>query len=336
MSERSGSGAKPAATKEYMDLSQELSIQKAFFDLKTRRPERLKARLNVSWSNWAFGREELARSLERLSRANVSYLELAGLSSDAPASPIKRQLDAHGIALSGICGAFSPMRDLSGVDAGSRRCALEYIQRNLDVGQALGAEYFLLLPGANGRTTSLDADDEARSLDALRSVADRFRECDIKGAIEPVCASEVSFCHTIADALDYIDKLDHPGIRHVNADCYHMVQGHEPIGASIVRCGEKLVNIHVADTNRGALGTDALDVDTLIMALYIVGHNRTGRFVTFEPIDARLTPYEFMQTHHSAAWLDSLVMDTISFFRKREELLLSPLINEGDYHPYVE
>ena len=35
-------------------------------------------RLNLSWSNWGFGMEPLERSLARLAKHNVPYIELHG------------------------------------------------------------------------------------------------------------------------------------------------------------------------------------------------------------------------------------------------------------------
>ncbi len=35
-----------------------------------------------------------------------------------------------------------------------------------------------------------------------------------------------------------------------------------------------LTNLHMADSNRCALGEGSLDLDTIIMALYLIGYNR--------------------------------------------------------------
>lgn len=44
------------------------------------------------------------------------------------------------------------------------------------------------------------------------------------------------------------------------------------------------MNLHMADSNRCALGKGSLDVDTIIMALYLIGSNHEGIFVTPEPL----------------------------------------------------
>ncbi len=51
------------------------------------------------------------------------------------------------------------------------------------------------------------------------------------------------------------------------------------IGEAILQAGDRLVNLHLAESNRCALGEGSLDLDTIIMALYVIGYNRAGRYV---------------------------------------------------------
>ena len=143
------------------------------------------------------------------------------------------------------------------------------------------------------------------------------------GAVEPIRAAETSLVHTIADAKRYIREVDHPGIRSINGDVYHMQSGESHIGAALLDAGEMLVNLHFADSNRCALGEGSLDVATIIRALYIIGHNQDGRFVTFEPLGPGGDPYPAMYGRPDPVKLNALVMDSIRYFRDCEEMVLS-------------
>ena len=66
------------------------------------------------------------------------------------------------------------------------------------------------------------------------------------------------------------------------------------IGAAIVDAGDQLINLHMADSQRGALGTGAMDLDTIIRALYVIGFNSEGKFVTPEPLGPGGDPYPAM------------------------------------------
>ena len=299
------------------------AIRKQFVELKQKQPKRLKNRLNLSWSNWGFGIEPLAASAARLAKHGVEFIELHGnhYGPDLGYQPKEtlKILGDHGITVAGICGMFSPDNDLSSNRAIQRQAALDYIRRELDFAQAVKAGYLLVVPGAVGRPTAYDASEFFRSTETLRIVAGDFVKAGIRAAIEPIRAAEVSFCHTIADAQAYIAAVDHPGVQHINGDVYHMQSGEAHIGEAVLAAGERLTNLHLADSNRCALGEGSLDVDTLIMALYLIGCNQPGCYVTPEPLGPGGDPYPAMNGMPDPERLDRLVEQTVRYIREREE-----------------
>jgi sugar phosphate isomerase/epimerase len=80
-----------------------------------------------------------------------------------------------------------------------------------------------------------------------------------------------------------------------------------------------MINLHISDSNRCALGDGSLDLDTLIMALYLIGFNREGCYVTPEPLGPGGDPYPAMYGKPDPAALDLLVQKTATYFREREE-----------------
>ena len=307
----------------------ELKIEKirtAFLELKKNNPEKLKQRLNLSWSNWGFGIEPLEASVSRLSKYGVNYIELHGnhYGNDLgyKLDDVKKILADYNVKVSGICGMFSPENDLSSNRASHSQAAVDYIKREIDFTKAIGGSYILVVPGAVGRNGAYDDSEFERSVETLRLVADRFTENNIKAAIEPIRSAEVSFIHTIADAKKYINAVAHPGVKHINADVYHMQSEEAHIGEALLDAGEMLLNLHLADSNRCALGLGSLDIDIVIMALYLLGFNREGRFVTPEPLGPGGDPYPAMFGKTDKAILDNMVRQTATYFREREEELL--------------
>ncbi len=299
------------------------AIRQQFLALKKHQPKRLKNRLNLSWSNWGFGIEPLSASAARLSKHGVTFIELHGnhYGPDLGYQPKEtlRILGDNGVKVAGICGMFSPDNDLSSNRAIQRQAAIDYIRRELDFARAVKAGYMLVVPGAVGRPTAYDASEFLRSAETLRIVAGDFRKAGVRAAIEPIRAAEVSFCHTIADAQSYIAAVNHPGVQHINGDVYHMQSGESHIGEAILSAGARLTNLHMADSNRCALGDGALDVDTLIMALYCIGYNQPSCYVTPEPLGPGGDPYPAMNGKPDPALLDRLVGQTARYFREREE-----------------
>ncbi|MGO9409419.1 MAG: sugar phosphate isomerase/epimerase family protein [Spirochaetia bacterium] len=302
-------------------------IRQAFLDLKKKHPEKLSRRLALSWSNWGFGIEPLAASAARLSRAGITFIELHGNhygpSLGYRPSETLKVLRDHGISVGGICGMFSEDNDLSSNRAAQRQAAIDYLEREVPFAAEVGASYILVVPGAVGRPHAYDSSELARSVETLRLVADLFVKHKVKAAIEPIRSAEVSFVHSVADAKAYIAAVSHPGVKHINGDVYHMQAEESHIGEAIVDAAEMLVNLHLADSNRAALGLGSIDLDTIIRALYLIGFNEDGRFVTPEPLGPGGDPYPAMYGNPDPRALDELVFQTARYFRERENEVLA-------------
>jgi len=302
-------------------------IRENFLKMKSEHPNQFKRRLNLAWSNWGFGLEKFEDSAERLSKAGMQFIEIHGnkYGDDLGYNPreVNKILSDHNIKVSGICGMFASDCDLSSNRGIFRQNAIDYIRRNIALGKEICATYFLIVPGAVGRPQKIDAAEFDRSVETLRLVADDFIKAKIRGAVEPIRSAEVSLCHTVDDALKYIKALDHPGVQHINGDVYHMLSEENHIGEAILKAGERLINLHLADSNRRALGDGCLDIDTMIMALYLTGYNREGCFATAEPLGPGGDPYPVMYERPDRKVLDQLVQKTVFYFREREEEVLA-------------
>lgn len=302
-------------------------IRSAFQELKKNHPERFQSRLNLSWSNWGFGVETLKKSAERLNRAGIHYIELHGnhygVDLGYKVDETLETLKDFNIKVSGVCGMFSFDNDLSSNRAIHRQAAVDYLKREIPFTAAVGGTYLLVVPCAVGRPTPYDSMEIFRSVETLKLVADLFVEHNVKAAIEPIRSAEISFVHTIADAKNYIDLVNHPGVKHINGDVFHMQAEESHIGEALLSAGNQLMNLHMADSNRCALGDGSLDLDTIIMALYLIDFNRPGCYVTPEPLGPGGDPYPAMHSKSDKELLDNLVLKTAKYFYEREAELLA-------------
>lgn len=299
-------------------------IRENFIKYKKEHPERLEKRLKFSWSNWGFGLEDFAVSCERLHRAGISYIELHGnhYGNDLGYRPgeVRNIMDAYGIQTGGVCGMFSADNDLSSNRPIQRQAAIDYIRREVEFTAEVGGRYMLVCPAAVGRSKKYDDSEMERSIDSLGRVADVFTEYQVRAAIEPIRSAETTLIHSVAQAKEYIERLNHPGVQHINGDVYHMLVEESHIGEAILDAGKQLTNLHMADTNRCALGYGSLDIDTIIMALYLLDYNNDDScFVTPEPLGPGGDPYPMQHAKTAPDILDKLVFDSVKYFREREE-----------------
>jgi len=280
------------------------------------------AEIKFSWSNWGFGMEPLARSAQRLVDNGIEWIELHGnrYGQDIgyKAKEVLETLGHYNVKVAGICGMFSKEAELASNSGPVRQAAIDYIRRQLDLCQEVGGSYMLIVPAAVGRPEAYDQVEFDRSVETLRLVADEFVKAGVQGAVEPIRSAEVSIIHRIAEAIEYIEAVDSPGIRHINGDVYHMYTEEVHIGEAVLEAGERLVNLDLADSTRMALGDGAMDIDTLLMALYVIDYTEGRRFATAEPLGAGGDPYPAMFGKPDPAVLDKLVKDSVTYWRERE------------------
>jgi len=300
-------------------------IEEQFEAVRKNSPDSFSPRLNLSWSNWGFGREALEVSAERLAKANVGFIELHGnhygpdLGYEVDAT--LAILQQHGLKVSGVCGMFSADNDMASNRPVCRQAAIDYLCREVPFTAAIGGDYLLVVPAAVGRPKSYDDVEEDRSAETLAQCAHLFTGHGVAAAIEPIRSAETSIVHTVKDAKRYLGKVNRPGIAHINADVYHMQSEESHIGEALMAAGNALMNVHFADSNRSALGEGSMDIATIIRALYVIGFNRLGRYVTFEPLGPGGDPYPAMYGRPDARKLDALVNTSVAYFRECEDFV---------------
>jgi sugar phosphate isomerase/epimerase len=283
-------------------------------------------KLKFSWSNWGFGLEPIEKSLERLSKYNIEFIELHGnlYGEDLGynVKELKKKLIDYGIKASGVCGMVMKESEISSASPFVRQRCIDYFKRNLEMCKEVNGEYLLFSPGAVGRPQKYDDFEFERAVETLSILANIFLDAGVKGAIEPVRADEVSICHTFSDALKLIKAVENKGVYYIGGDVYHMLHGESHIGETIIEYGDYLINLHMADTNRMALGTGMLNLDIIVMALYMINYNNKNVFLSAEPLGPGADPFPQMNGVTDPKILDKLVGDTASYFFKRENLLI--------------
>lgn len=303
------------------------AIRQQFLERKRSASGLGEKRLNLSWSNWSFGMEGLEASAKRLERAGLRFIELHGNHYGPDlgyrVSDTRTILSDHGLRVSGVCGMFSRENDLSSNNPVQRQRAINYLKREVPFTRDVGGAYLLVVPAAVGRSSTYDAMEFDRSVETLASQADLFTSQGVRAAVEPIRSAETTLVHTVADAKRYIQAVAHSGVKHINGDVYHMQTEEQHIGTAILDAGEALTNLHFADSHRGALGEGSMDVKTIIRALYVLGYNRDGCYVTFEPLGAGGDPYPAMYGKPDPVVLDHLVFRSIEYFGACEEAVLA-------------
>jgi D-psicose/D-tagatose/L-ribulose 3-epimerase len=110
---------------------------------------KIEHKLKFSWSNWGFGLEKIEKSLERLKKNNVQYIELHGniYGPDLGYKPVelKKILTFYNIKVSGVCGMVMRESEISSSSPYVRQRCIDYFKRNVAFCKEVGGDTYYFL-----------------------------------------------------------------------------------------------------------------------------------------------------------------------------------------------
>ncbi len=169
------------------------------------------------------------------------------------------------------CAAMGPDRDLIHPDAALRENGKDYIRQAIDAAHALGAAHLVgPIYSSVGRTWQQSADERARDLDllvaTLRELAIYASDKGVVLCIEPLNRFETSFVNVADQAIEIIDRVDHPNCA-ILLDTFHMNVEEKNMGDAIRKTGKRLKHLHTCENDRGAPGSGHVPWHSVAVAL---------------------------------------------------------------------
>jgi D-psicose/D-tagatose/L-ribulose 3-epimerase len=175
------------------------------------------------------------------------------------------------------CAAMGPDRDLIHPDKAIRDNGMTYLRQAIDAAKTLGATNLVgPLYSAVGRTWQSTPDERSRDTDLLvsqlRSLAEYAGDRGVVLCLEPLNRFETSFINLADQAIDMIDRVDHPACQ-IMLDTFHMNIEECSLGDAIRRTGKRLAHVHACENDRGAPGSGHVPWDDVAKALKNIGYN---------------------------------------------------------------
>jgi D-psicose/D-tagatose/L-ribulose 3-epimerase len=246
-------------------------------------------------SNWIYGDEPLRDQFARLARFGYQGIELVGEPARYSIDEVRALCKEFEIPVTSILGWSIwgiPGRDAASPDPDERAAALDYGRQCIDLASALEAPILVVLPAPAGRTAPTEApqlEDDWLSgyqtewelaVDSLRRLAGYAGERGVILGLEPINRYETFLVNNLDQALRLIAEVGSGQLK-LHLDTFHMNLEEESIAGAISRAGDRLVNLHVSDSNREAPGQGHFDFASLIRALK---ENDYQGFLTLEPV----------------------------------------------------
>jgi sugar phosphate isomerase/epimerase len=110
-------------------------------------------------------------------------------------------------------------------------------------------------------------------LEAIQECAEFAGPLGVQLGIEPLNRYETNYLNTVAEALEFVVEADRPNVG-LLLDTFHMNIEEPSLDAAIAVAGDRLVNVHLVDSNRWAPGFGHTDLKSVVSKLRAIGYDR--------------------------------------------------------------
>ncbi|MFZ3106752.1 MAG: sugar phosphate isomerase/epimerase family protein [Candidatus Hydromicrobium sp.] len=258
--------------------------------------------MKYSISNWIYGDEPLEVTFQRLQKYGYDGVELKGEPKLYQTGEVRKLCKKYNLSVLSIAGIYpwpTLERDIASPDEGVRKKAVDYLQNCVDLAAGVGALLVVVVPSAVGKTSPIDSfEDEEEWIQekervwnyAVLSVREAAKYAEAKGillVIEPINRYETFLVNTAEEGLRFIAEVNSPAVK-IHLDVFHMNIEEANPAEAIRRCGKLLMNLHISDSNRMAVGDGHVDFRAIMYALKEIRYQWA---LTLEPVPPVPNPY---------------------------------------------
>jgi len=217
---------------------------------------------------WTFGPQPLERTAATLRALGYDGVELHGDVDAFTPSRARAILDGEGLRLFSLTPANV---DPAHPDRTIRQAALDYFLKLVDFAAEAGG--IVSVHGYVGRIAPLAsmADERALLVQSIRSIAGHAEQAGVDLVFEVLNRYESHLINTGSEAVALVREIASPRLK-VLLDTYHMnIEEPDPAGA-VRDAGSDLGLLHVADSNRDAIGRGHTDFGAIFASMNGTGY----------------------------------------------------------------
>lgn len=280
-------------------------------------------------SNWIYGDESLETTCARLQRFGYDGIELKGEPQSYEPSEVTRLCNAYGLQVLSLAGIYpwpTQDRDLANPDPRVRRKAVAYLNSCVDFAAEVGSPVVIVVPSAVAKTAPVGTFDSEEAwmaavgdewkyaVESVREAALRAQARDIRLAVEPINRYETFLLNTCDQALRFIQEVDNEAVG-LHLDTFHMNIEEADLGDAFRRGDKKLLNVHIADSNRQGVGHGHTDFRAMMRALVDIGYQGS---LALEPLPPVPDPYFAVRVKRFASLRDAYAEESITRLKALE------------------
>lgn len=189
---------------------------------------------------------------------------------------LRSQAEDNGVTLLGLHWLLAKTEglQLTAADAAVRQRTADYLVELARCCADFGGELLVFgspaqrrIPAGYSRAQALDF-----ALDTFRRAQNGIADSGVKLCLEPLAAPEADFINTCAEAVEILDRLNHPNFM-LHLDVKAMSAEETPVPDLIRRYAARTGHFHANDANRRGPGFGSVDFVPIFRALRDSGYS---------------------------------------------------------------
>lgn len=220
--------------------------------------------------------EEDFPMLEKIKQIGYDGVEIPIFGGDVEHfEKVGKVIKDNGLACASVAVIPDEEHNPISADAKNREGAVQHLEWAIDCSAAMNSEVLcgpLYQPLGVFTGTGPTEEEKQRAAEVHRQVGDLAKKANLVLALEYLNRFEAYFLNTMADAVEYIKRVDHPNIG-VHYDTFHAnIEEKDPIGCISPNI-DFIKHVHISENDRGTPGKGHINFSGTFKALRSSGYD---------------------------------------------------------------
>ncbi len=220
--------------------------------------------------------EEHFPLLEKIKKVGYDGVEIPVFAGDVQHfEKLGKVIKDNGLACASVTVIPDEQHNPISEDATNRKGAVEHLKWAIDCSAAMDSEVLcgpLYQPLGVFTGTGPTEEEKQRAAEVHRQAADLAKQANLVLALEYLNRFECYFLNTMADAVDYVKRVNHPNVG-VHYDTFHAnIEEKDPVGCISPNI-EYIKHVHISENDRGTPGKGHIDWSGTFKALRSSGYD---------------------------------------------------------------
>lgn len=271
--------------------------------------------MKFSICSWTFGNDTIENIMRFVARSGYDAIEIRAAVGEYNWQELLSLSKDLSLEIGGLTGDTSfDEKDLAHSNPANRQKAVDHFKRQIEAVKEVEGKYLVVCPSAVGKSALIGKQSDVWNwaVESVQALTDTASDLDVNLIIEPLNRYESCIVNTAQDALQFVKDVAHPKVRTM-LDTYHMNIEEKDMESPFATVKDVLEIVHVADSNRQALGRGHIPFKQVISGIQKAGFDGT---IVVECCAPGADPFRADKGLPTMEWIYKYAQESIEYLKK--------------------